>query len=296
MSQAFSSNFERNSTVAAMADQWTIKVKIQSMDNDAINSKKGTKWKAGDDLTLQIEGHATVNMLKQRIALIVMAHPKYQSISFGGSEPLDEVTKLEDVEGMANGKTMDLVVAVPPEPEAPPVEISDDEGLVTAEEEPLPALPSADLISKELNDSEADQQGELKGQAQDALDDGDLNTAVAKFTEAMMLGGVSAMMLAKRAEMLLKQKRYRAVVADATAALELNPDSAKAFRARGKARRFLGEYALSAQDFAQAQTIDYDDGVVDLHKYVQTRTEKLRLKAAQDAKKAEAESEGKAGA
>lgn len=27
---AFSSNFERNSTVAAMADQWTIKVKIQS--------------------------------------------------------------------------------------------------------------------------------------------------------------------------------------------------------------------------------------------------------------------------
>ncbi|CAK9036744.1 Retrovirus-related Pol polyprotein from transposon TNT 1-94, partial [Durusdinium trenchii] len=68
----------------------------------------------------------TVNMLKQRIALIVMAHPKYQSISFGGSEPLDEVTKLEDVEGMANGKTMDLVVAVPPEPEAPPVEISDD--------------------------------------------------------------------------------------------------------------------------------------------------------------------------
>lgn len=30
----------------------------QGMDNDAINSKKGTKWKPGDDLTLQIEGHA----------------------------------------------------------------------------------------------------------------------------------------------------------------------------------------------------------------------------------------------
>ena len=28
------------------------------MDNEAINSKKGTKWKPGDDLTLQIEGHA----------------------------------------------------------------------------------------------------------------------------------------------------------------------------------------------------------------------------------------------
>eukprot|EP00435_Cladocopium_sp_Y103_P052153 s1184_g16.t1 len=275
-----------------MAEQWTIKVKIASMDNDAINSKKGTKWKPGDDLTLQIEGHATINMLKQRIALIVMAHPKYQSVSFGGSEPLDDVTKLQDIEGMANGKTMDLVVAVPPEPEAPPVELSDDEGLAMDEEEALPAAPSADLISKELSDADADKQGELKGQAIEALEDGDLTAAVKKFTEAMMLGGVSAMMLAKRAEMLLKQKRYRAVEADATLALELNPDSAKAYRARGKARRFLGEYALSAQDFAQAQTIDYDDGVVDMHKYVQTRTEKLRLKAAQDAKKAE--EEGKA--
>jgi hypothetical protein len=29
---------------------------------------------------------------------------KYQSVSFGGSEPLDDVTKLQDIEGMANGK------------------------------------------------------------------------------------------------------------------------------------------------------------------------------------------------
>ena len=37
----------------------------------------------------------------------------------------------------------------------------------------------------------------------EALEDGDLPTAVAKFSEAMMLGSVSAMMMAKRAEMLL---------------------------------------------------------------------------------------------
>ncbi|CAJ1348029.1 unnamed protein product [Effrenium voratum] len=275
-----------------MADQWTIKVKIVGMDNDAINSKKGTKWKVGDDLTLQIEGHATVNMLKQRVALIVMAHPKFQSLSFKGSEPLEETTKLQDVEGFGNGQTMELTVAVPPEPEAPPVVLSDDEGLVTAEEEPLPPMPSAELLSKELNDEEADKQGELKSKAADALEDGDLGTAVEKFTEAMMLGGVSAMMLAKRADMLLKQKRYKAVVADATKALELNPDSAKAYRARGKARRFLGEYAPSSADFAEAQKIDYDDGVVDIHKYVQTRVEKIRLKALQDAKKAESEAAG----
>eukprot|EP00438_Fugacium_kawagutii_P009262 Skav235212 [mRNA] locus=scaffold3995:5284:8806:+ [translate_table: standard] len=60
---------------------------------------------------------------------------KYQSVSFGGGEALDDVMKLEDIEGMSNGKpagqlavedaeltvglTMDLVVAVPPEPEEP---------------------------------------------------------------------------------------------------------------------------------------------------------------------------------
>lgn len=288
MHQILSQKLGIDPRAVAMADsQWTIKVKIVSMDNEAIHGKKGTKWKAGDDLTLQIEGHATVNMLKQRIALIVMAHPKFQAVSFNGSEPLDEVTKLQDIEGMASGKTMELVVAVPPEPEAPPVVLSDDEEVaMTVEEEPLPEQPAADLITKELGDAEADKQGELKSQAADALEDGDVKTAVAKFTEAMMLGGVSAMMVAKRAEMLLKQKRYKAVVADASLALELNPDSAKAFRARAKARRFLGEYEASAADFAQAQKIDYDDGVADMHKYVQTRAEKIKLKAAQDAKKA----------
>ena len=31
---------------------------------------------------------------------------KFQSVSFNGSEPLDEVTKLQDVEGMDNGKSL----------------------------------------------------------------------------------------------------------------------------------------------------------------------------------------------
>merc|ERR1711957_102185 len=109
------------------------------------------------------------------------------------------------------------------------------------------------------------------GAAQDALEDGDMKAAVAKFTEALTLGGVTAMMMAKRSDMLTKQKRYRAADVDATLALKLNPDSAKAYRSRGKARRFLGEYEGSEADFQQAQQIDYDDGVVDLHTYVKKR-------------------------
>jgi len=268
--------------------QWTLKVKIAALNEDAVDKTKKSKWKVGDTITIAIEPHATVNMLKQRIALIVMAHPKHQSIAFKGGDALEEVVKLQDVEGLADGGTLDLTVAVPPEPEAPPVEISDDEGLTKAEEEELPAVPASDVLSKELSDEEMDKQKSLKSAAQDALEDGDMKTAVTKFTEAMMLGGVTAMMLAKRADMLLKQKRYKAVVADATLALTLNPDSAKAFRARGKARRFLGEYEASSADLGEAQKIDYDDGVADMHKYVKNRSEKLKLKAAQDAKKAEA--------
>ncbi|CAE8626123.1 unnamed protein product, partial [Polarella glacialis] len=159
---------------------------------------------------------------------------------------------------------IDVSICVPPEKELPPVELSDDEGCVAEkEEEELPPAPAAEVLSKELGDAEMDQQGELKQQANDALEDGKLEVAVAKLTEALMLGGVSAMMVAKRAEILMKQKRYRAVVADATLALSLNPDSAKAYRVRGKARRCLGDYEGSYLDLSQAQNIDYDDGVAE---------------------------------
>jgi len=270
-----------------MTEQWTLKVKIAEMDNAAMQSGKKSKWEKGDVLTVSIEPHATINMLKQRIALIVLAHPKHQSISMEGGEPLDDILKLDATEGMSNGATVLVSIAVPPEPEAAPVEISDDEGLFTGEEDALPEIPSSDVISKELDDAAADKKGELKGQAQDAIEDGDTKAALAKFTEAILLGNVSAMEMAKRAEMLLKLKRYKAAVADADVALSLNPDSAKAYRARGKARRFLGQYQGAADDLSQAQKIDYDDGVADMHKWVQTRVEKMKLKEKQDAKAAE---------
>jgi suppressor of tumorigenicity protein 13 len=268
-------------------EQWTLKVKIAELDNVALNAGKKTKWEKGDELSVSIEPHATVNMMKQRIALIVMAHPKHQQLFVGEGEALEDIVKLEAVEGLTNGGRISVNISVPREPEAPPVVLSDDEGLVTAEEAEAPAAPSAEVMAKqELSDADMDKQGELKGQAQDALEDGDTAKAVALFTEAMMLGGVTAMMVAKRADMLLKMKRYKAAAADATLALSLNPDSAKAFRARGKALRFIGRYEESAADLAQAQSIDYDDGVADLHSYVKKRVAKLTLKAKQDAKKA----------
>eukprot|EP00439_Symbiodinium_sp_Y106_P079055 s1202_g17.t2 len=198
---------------------------------------------------------------------------KFQAVSFNGSEPLDEVTKLQDIEGMASGKmlgnagraisdlTMELVVAVPPEPEAPPVVLSDDEEVaMEVEEEPLPEQPAAEPLLQMCNRA--------------ALEDGDVKTAVAKFTEAMMLGGVSAMMVAKRAEMLLRL----GFTGGPAPSLLWPAATYRAFRARAKARRFLGEYEASAADFAQAQKIDYDDGVADMHKQLRTPRRPQRLR------------------
>jgi len=265
-----------------MADaQWTLKVKIVAIDNTVVNKK--SKWEVGDNLTIQIEPHATVNMFKQRMGLIVMAHPKHQEVCFPEGVLLDDITKLSDVPGLTNLAMPFLSIKVPPEPVEALVELSEDEGLFKGDEVEAPESPAPDVMSKELTDEEMDKQGALKSEAQDALEDGDMDKAVAKFTEAMMLGGVSAMMVAKRAEMLLKQKRYKAAIEDATAALVLNQDSAKAYRARGKARRFMGEYEGSKADFSQAQKIDYDDGVAEMDDYVKKRTAKIAKRAKQDA-------------
>merc|ERR1711972_426589 len=93
------------------------------------------------------------------------------------------------------------------------------------------------------SDEQMDQQGELKQLAAEAMEDGDKQKALDKLTEAFAIGNVTAMMYAKRADILLKLKRPNAAIADCTAALEINPDSGKAFRMRGKAHRFLGHWA-----------------------------------------------------
>jgi len=134
-----------------------------------------------------------------------------------------------------------------------------------------------------LNDKEMDEQGDLKGQAAEALEDGDYAKALDLQTKAILISP-SAMMLAKRAEMLLKLKRPKGAAADATAALKMNPDSCKAYRLQGKALRFLGDYEGSLQAFGQAQQIDFDDGIEDLLKYVSARNQKIRAVAQQKAR------------
>jgi tetratricopeptide (TPR) repeat protein len=69
----------------------------------------------------------------------------------------------------------------------------------------------------------------------------------------------SALTYAKRAECFLKLRQLNAAIMDANAALALNPDSAKGFKARGTAQRLLGNWEAAAKDLGQGLNIDFDE-------------------------------------
>lgn len=231
----------------------------------------------GESVAVKIEPHATVSMLKQRVAYIVKTHEKQQTLKTPEHGVLDDIAKLEDL-GIGEGAEVELVI-----PEAVAEELvvlSDDEGLVPPESDPPATLPEE--MAKELTDEEQDRQASLKGQAAEAMEDGNLESALEFQTGAILLGP-NAMMLCKRAEILLKLKRPSGAVADATAALSLNPDSCKAYRIRGKALRQVGEYERALEDLGQAQRIDYDDAAEEMLKWLQARCNKMRRAAQQAA-------------
>jgi suppressor of tumorigenicity protein 13 len=211
--------------------------------------------------------------------MLVACHTKHQTMETTDGAEMDDVVKLEEC--IKDGATVILHVRQPKEAEAPPVVLSDDEGLKDDADETVLTVPAA---GGELSDDDQDRQNALKQEAAELLEDGDTAAALAKFTEAINVGAPTAMMVAKRAEMLIKLKRFKAAIADATVAIEINPDSGKAFKIRGKAKRFIGDYGGAKADLDKAQSIDYDDGVADLHDYVTKRFAKIALKAKQDAK------------
>merc|ERR1712048_349672 len=114
--------------------------------------------------------------------------------------------------------------------------------------------------------------------AQDAIEDGDMGKAIDKMTEAIKMGNATAMMYSKRADLLLKQKRPMASIADCDAAIVINPDSAKAYRIRGKAYRKIGDWEKAHKDLSLAQKIDFDDGTEDVFKLVDARWKKIAEK------------------
>lgn len=165
-----------------------------------------------------------------------------------------------------------------PEPEIPkPEEIPfpkiDNEGVIEPEE--AVALPMGDS-AKEATEDEIEKASEERGKAQEAFSNGDFDTALTHFTAAIEANPGSAMLHAKRANVLLKLKRPVAAIADCDKAISINPDSAQGYKFRGRANRLLGKWVEAKTDLATACKLDYDEAANEWLKEVEPNAHKIQ--------------------
>ncbi|KAL3724827.1 hypothetical protein ACJRO7_029920 [Eucalyptus globulus] len=114
-----------------------------------------------------------------------------------------------------------------------------------------------------------------KSKAVDAMSEGNLDEATDHLTEAIMLNPGSAILYATRATVFVKLKKPNAAIHDADAALQINPDSAKGYKARGMARALLGKWEEAASDLHVASKIDHDEEISMVLKKVEPNARKL---------------------
>jgi len=174
-----------------------------------------------------------------------------------------------------------------PEPKAPepaPMEVESEEEEEVVEldnsgvidEDKLIDLPMGEE-DKECSEADMDQANELRGQGQMAMMDGNLDEARDIYGKAILANPHSAPLFAKRAQLLLRQKKPRNVIRDCDKALVINPDNALAHRCKGKALRLLGKWEEAASSLGAAQKIDYDDDTHEMmNTIVKPNADKLR--------------------
>ena len=141
----------------------------------------------------------------------------------------------------------------------------DDADRMGPESDPLPPTPK---VGEELSEEQQNKVNSLKAKATEALEDGDHKSGLEYLNQAVAVGGATAMLLTKRAELLLRLRRPVAAIRDCDNALSLNPDSGKAFRVRGLAHRALQKWERAHTDLANAQTIDFDEATEVVKRFV----------------------------
>jgi len=140
--------------------------------------------------------------------------------------------------------------------------------------------------NKEVSEDDDNDSLSLMGAGRKAAREQKHDVAIAKLTEAILLNPKGSSLFATRAESFLELKRPNAAIKDSNRALELNPDSAKAKKARGRALRFLGKYAEAFYDLQQGNLLDYDENTDKLIKEIKERAEKgIQQKRKDDEKK-----------
>jgi len=145
------------------------------------------------------------------------------------------------------------------------------------DEPPFPAMSPADVA--ELTEDTQDKQNGVKQQGVDALEDGKLDLALEKFTEAISIGCASSLLYSRRAQILLQLDRPRAAVNDCNAALEINPDSGKGYKIRGRAYKKLGMWCEAHSDLQTGLKLDFDEGTEDESRDVAAKAKELQAAA-----------------
>jgi len=125
-----------------------------------------------------------------------------------------------------------------------------------------------------------DRQAHLKQHGQEELERKNLPRALDLYSQAIAAADPTALLYAKRAEILLHMRKPRAAIADCTSALELNVDSGKAYRLRGIALRHLGLWAQAHEDLATGQRIDFDENTLGVQKFVDQQFAKIQEREA----------------
>ena len=113
--------------------------------------------------------------------------------------------------------------------------------------------------SKIPTEEEVDQSSELRSQAAAAYSDQKFREAIDLYTKAIEINPGNALFHAKRGQAFLKLMKPNACIRDCDKALELNCDSAAAYKFRGRAHRLLGNWELAAKDLRQACKLDFDE-------------------------------------
>lgn len=129
--------------------------------------------------------------------------------------------------------------------------------------------------TKELSDEDVEKAQELKSQALAALSSGEFEKAISLFSQAIAIDASSAVLFTKRGQCYLKLSKPNACIRDCSKALEINPDSAAAYKFRGRAHRLIGEWEKAAQDLRQACKIDFDEQADEWLKEVTPNAKKI---------------------
>lgn len=159
------------------------------------------------------------------------------------------------------------------------------------DEPPFPEMAPEHV--QELDDQALDKQQELKAASAELADEQDFEKAMNKLTEAIAIGCATALMYGRRAELLMRLNRPRAALRDCGRALELNPDSGKAYKTRARANAKLKHWAAAHADFQEGLKIDYDDATYEESLSVAAKMKEITAVATARRVKEEADKERK---